>query len=961
MESNVNMNKTSLSVIPMNISPYLNEIAERLWSGHAAVMVGAGFSRNAKPNESSGPGFPDWSQLGDLFYEKIHGVKPDNQKYLNSLKLADEVQAALGRPVLDQMLRDVIPDNEYSPSPLHVKLLELPWTDVFTTNYDTLLERACNSVNERKYDVVVNKGDLAYSEKPRIIKLHGSFPSERPFIITEEDYRCYPNDFAPFVNTVQQALLENTLCLIGFSGDDPNFLQWIGWIRDNLGKQNSPKIYIIGLFSMSDAQKQLLLQRNIILVDMAGYPNVDRDHRKGLEKFIEYLLSRKSQSKNNGLLWPTNQKITHPNHNTDKTAQVKKLLPVWKQQRLSYPGWVVLPEDRRSSLWTSTNAFSDFVSAKDNLSNSLDIEWAYELNWRIERCLLPLSNNQAEFIESILNKYSPFLEATSSLDALPLTQEDMKERGISHKDIRSMYLHMLLSMIRFYREEGLVEKWQSTDNKILKIIHHLSSEQIACLYYERALYALFSLDLPELIKQLADWPVNESLSFWEAKRAGLLAEIGQAKDAEKILEQSLKYIRSKSNLKPITTDFTLVSQEAFVMQLLHHVKMSNAFLQGKLEENKEFQQGLTERWSILEQYKCNPWGELKLFSRSLDRPPIEKRNVTENREFDIGRTTITHHLNGWDNEALIGYNFLRFCEDVGISFRISGGTFQKETAKGALSRISKYSPYWAMATVMRIADPKIVDTIFDRKSLSEMDIASVDGLVDRYLQSLEKNFGDIQSGNRFRRNFGVSLAIVVPEILSRLCCKCSQTSKEKLVDFLLEVYKSDYRINYGSIKNLTTRLLNSFSLREQFNLIPKLLLFPVLEYNNQITQDEFINPFRFLDLDKELTTNWSKPTLPSGRIDVLLKKIVSGNENTRKWAIDTLDRLHDLRLLNDEQSNKLIQAIWSKQDVNGFPSQTNFYKFVFINKYPSENVDSIALFKTYIQSEPFPIPLCQCR
>ncbi len=28
-----------------NIRPYLDEIAERLWSEHAAVMVGSGFSK----------------------------------------------------------------------------------------------------------------------------------------------------------------------------------------------------------------------------------------------------------------------------------------------------------------------------------------------------------------------------------------------------------------------------------------------------------------------------------------------------------------------------------------------------------------------------------------------------------------------------------------------------------------------------------------------------------------------------------------------------------------------------------------------------------------------------------------------------------------------------------------------------------------------------------------------------
>ena len=95
-------------------------------------------------------------------------------------------------------------------------LLDLPWSDVFTTNYDTLLERARRSVISQRYDVVLKPDDLGHSNRPRIVKLHGSFPSDRPFIITDEDYRRYPHEFAPFVNAVRQALLENTLCLIGF-------------------------------------------------------------------------------------------------------------------------------------------------------------------------------------------------------------------------------------------------------------------------------------------------------------------------------------------------------------------------------------------------------------------------------------------------------------------------------------------------------------------------------------------------------------------------------------------------------------------------------------------------------------------------------------------------------------------------------------------------------------------------
>ena len=57
------------------------------------------------------------------------------------LKLADEYEAALGRHALDSLIRDQVRDNQWQPGDLHERLLGLPWTDVLTTNWDTLLER----------------------------------------------------------------------------------------------------------------------------------------------------------------------------------------------------------------------------------------------------------------------------------------------------------------------------------------------------------------------------------------------------------------------------------------------------------------------------------------------------------------------------------------------------------------------------------------------------------------------------------------------------------------------------------------------------------------------------------------------------------------------------------------------------------------------------------------------------
>lgn len=204
---------------------YIKEIAEAMSANHAAVMIGAGFSKNADKISSTDKWFKNWNELSDMFYETVYGNAGPGKEYNSSLRLAQEVEITVGRPKLENILKEAVPDEDYGPSEVYTKLMELPWRDVFTTNYDTLLERAADKVSKRRYNVVVNQEDLVNSnDAPRILKLHGSFPSQRPFIITEEDYRTYPIKFAAMVNTVQQALLENVFCMIGFSCEDPNFL-----------------------------------------------------------------------------------------------------------------------------------------------------------------------------------------------------------------------------------------------------------------------------------------------------------------------------------------------------------------------------------------------------------------------------------------------------------------------------------------------------------------------------------------------------------------------------------------------------------------------------------------------------------------------------------------------------------------------------------------------------------------
>jgi len=269
-------------------------------------MIGAGFSKNADKTLVSAADFPLWSAVADAMYRELYPPPSDPPPFeyekaklkaisgIGAVRVASEYEAAFGRKRLDALLLRAIRDDAYMPGDIHRLLLTLPWSDIFTTNYDTLLERTRRTIVDRRYDLLLTSADIPGRMKPRIVKLHGSFPSHRPFISTEEDYRTYPQQFAPFVNSVQQAIMENSFCLLGFSGDDPNFLYWSGWVRDNLGSAAS-NIYLCGLLNLSDSQKALLRRRNVTPIDLspvfpATIPASNR-HANAMKWFLLSLLN----------------------------------------------------------------------------------------------------------------------------------------------------------------------------------------------------------------------------------------------------------------------------------------------------------------------------------------------------------------------------------------------------------------------------------------------------------------------------------------------------------------------------------------------------------------------------------------------------------------------------------------------------------------------------------------------
>jgi hypothetical protein len=901
------------------ISLYLDEIAEHLWSDHACVMVGAGFGKNASTK------FLSWKELGDVFYNKLHGDNStgSDKAYLDVLKLADEIEATFGKSKLNDLLKKTLPDKEFQPSKLHKQLLALPWKDVFTTNYDTLLERAADTIVDRKYDVVINKEDLILSSSPRIIKLHGSFPSERPFIISGEDYRLYPTENAPFVNTVQQSLLENILCLIGFSGDDPNFLKWIGWIRDNLGEKNCPKIYLIGASPLSCGEQKLLENRNIISIDLSYSNGSKNDHGKAIEFFIDRMNQYQNERRNIKYWGDSYKSITQDNC----TAE---LLSEWTKERESYPGWLILPATKRYNIYNSICRVSiiDNDSFKQ-LETPYDLLFLYEYNWRIEKSLFPIMNDWVPIYESVLNKYDPFNRKISN------SENSSKEENnpIDWNIIQKAWISLQLSLLRLFREEGWNDKWNNLADILIKAEKYFSEEEKARFNYEKCLHYLFVFDIDEFKNCIKNWDVDMSLPYWAAKRATLLVEFDSTNEAVIILEQCLKNVRNRLNLVPIRNDYSLVSLESYLMLLYRLILPSYKISHG--DYNFESLPDYEQRWNVLKQYQCDPWGEIDNFntqiSSNLQFIKDKKRYAT----FDIGQKRIIYNISGNSEILRLSWGYFKFIEETGIPYMIpSVQVLNKETLHNALFFISHSSPVVSILAMIRSRDKENVEYVYNRKTLSAMNPDLINEQASGYIRLLELVCLKRQPA---KDNITITFSTILPEIISRFCCRISFDLKERLIDILISIYKfGNMNTDYDM---LMKRLIESFTIQEQYYLIPKLLNFPVADLGN-----EGNDPFLYIKVSKN---KFDRIDIEYKIVEDLLSKLLV-DDLYRTIVIARLYFLMKYGLLSESQKISFGNNLWKIKNEDGFPKQRILLNSAFLNFPHPKDILPVRLLKKYI-------------
>jgi hypothetical protein len=208
--------------------------------------------------DDDGHPMPTWPQLVGRMRSKLRNRAEESEQ--DSLTRFFQTESALDcaevfrRTVGDQnyrvFLQEQFDDSRYErcrPSPSHHEVLKLKLPQLFTTNYDRLLERTYIE-NQLDFAVSSTEADFrqTFSTKPanHIVKLHGTIDKPDTVVLTRTDYSRSRAERRTMFDALRSDMRSSTFLYLGFSLTDPNFNLLLDDVRDTLG-MNAPVSYAV--------------------------------------------------------------------------------------------------------------------------------------------------------------------------------------------------------------------------------------------------------------------------------------------------------------------------------------------------------------------------------------------------------------------------------------------------------------------------------------------------------------------------------------------------------------------------------------------------------------------------------------------------------------------------------------------------------------------------------------------
>jgi hypothetical protein len=772
-------------------------------------------------------------------------------------------------------------------------------------------------------------------------------------------------------------LLENSFVLIGFSGDDPNFLAWTGWIRDELGGNHAP-IYLVGHLCLDSAERSLLAHRRVTPIDLspvfAGIQPPNGVHAGSIEWFLNSLSAGRPARPEK---WPEldqgslSAPVSHPPivdagvvvpdavdglripPGPLDAKTVANVIARWRFERQHYPGWLVAPEQKRTRLWRETRVWieplTNFAAAQPVADCILLFR---EVNWRLETSMVPFCTEWAALFQKALDEL--FDSLTRGVSVAPAPDALATERT-SNSELADAWLEVAFGLLRDARESYDASRWHELKGKIDKVV------QQRCQYsdrnhYETALWAMWNVERERAKAIISHWQPSPHSPLAVMRKAGLLAELDEVGEARTILRTALLKIRRA--LRTQGQNIEILSLEGWCTFLLFVVESSLDFTKrsGVLNE-------FWERWEELKAWDCSPWTHTEYLEEALSAPPPQVQEFAEEiHGFDPGQVTFSTHWGGDDIRPFLpGFACIRLYEQAGVPIRLPMVNFGGDALKNACRWVSRFTGFWSPALLIRAG--KVGDLtrgdFLSRAQVYVMDPALAKRLYTWCLQILQRELASL-TGLVAMGSAQESILEVLPEVLSRLAFKVDAAELRRTFPLVLYLHNKPGIRSHIRLHNCCDlwfqRLFHAANddlLLEWLSDLLRGSLPGEGARGHALGSDAWPDPMRHFQNVRVAAAKEIGPDLLAkvrDATDWLLTRAASEPSEGIRRAIGRLICVYqyDARLMSTEQQRQLGELLWSRRASNGLPDLPGFLVFGFLNLPAPATIDITSIIKNYI-------------
>ena len=246
---------------------------------------------------------------------------------------------------------------------------------------------------------------------------------------------------------------------------------------------------------------------------------------------------------------------------------------------------------------------------------------------------------------------------------------------------------------------------------------------------------------------------------------------------------------------------------------------------------------------------------------------------------------------------------MRFLEQTGHPFRLQNVTNTKGL-HSTVKLLAPYYPHWCLMQILIAQDNKHIDLMFGRVKLYELSQEEVDDIAKEYLRIFQIVMKNVKPENFFfAKSIYEQSAVVLPDIIARLCYKCSINILDEIFDSILDLCLSNVRTNFKGIRKIFKGLFEAFSLQDQENRIEKILQFPV----DVDRMSDYCDPIVFISKPRE---KYVLDIEIYNRILFQIKQTIKEAENEkRQAAVNRLVILAQVIILNEEDLRYLCKVL----------------------------------------------------